>query len=329
MSDARSNKKGFTLLEMAISLLILGLVVAGFTNIFGLLSETDHQKTERENMFLINKSLNMFLAVNSHLPCPDTVGDGVENRKVDGSCTASIGSLPYSDLGVKASDAWGNPYYYHIHPEATDVDAVYQICNEASVFGKSLDDTVDAPIGLDNLLLCEKTHLYYCRNDLSLSVDCSPQSIVKDNPVPITVEDPTTGTNVTVSLYQDPRPNVANVDGTTALLGDPIQSPPSAAPFFHLATPPVGVNAGASNLTVRNEADEVIAQGVVAVVLSWGVNGGEVNHTSCAGSLGAETINCNGDGTFVNTLTQENRDFLTWVTVNQAKVALIQTGELR
>lgn len=287
--------KGFSLIEMAIALLILGLLIASFQGIFKLVFDTDHKMLEQQSMHTINRALQTYVSVNSYLPCPDTDGDGRENRVTDAGnsvCADREGGLPYEDIGVPGNDAWGNPYYYRVHQRAEQAVYVNQICEPASVLGLS------GTRGTDNLWLCPSSNIYYCSDAITASSDCDVGLNICDVPC----------TNTT-----DPRPTAT----------------PNAAPFFHLATPPFGTVSGSLNLRVYNEEAEQLGEGVVAVVVSWGANGDAVNRASCTGGTADELENCDDDRDFVDTQTGLDRDFVTWVTVSQAKVALIGTRKVR
>ncbi|MDG6774776.1 type II secretion system protein [Thiomicrorhabdus sp. ZW0627] len=289
------SQKGFSLIEIALGLLILSFVLAGFNGVFELVFDTDHKMEEQQNMERIDDSIQTYLSVNAYLPCPDTDGDGVENRTVTSGisvCDDREGTLPFNDLGVPEKDAWGNPYYYRVHQRAESSTYVNDICEPASVLGKSGTRTKA------NLWLCPATNIYYCSASITAGSDCNVSLGICSEPC----------TNTT-----DPRP----------LLNS------TKPPFFHLATPPYGGVTGSYNLTVSDEDGNQMGEGVVAVVVSWGANGNKVNRSSCSGGTADELENCDDDRNFVDTQTGKDRDFLTWVTVNQAKVAIIGTGEFR
>lgn len=297
-----SSQNGFSLIEVAIGLLILGIIMNSFYGIAKQLFETDHKQAELTNMRTIQDSINMYLTVNAHLPCPDVDNDGNENRADGVSCDAREGYLPYSDLGVKSKDAWGNEYYYRVNQRAENTTYITEICQSASVLGK-------AGAGKKtDLWLCPATNLYYCK--AAGTYDCN--SVCTDTCVN-TIE---------------PRPNVSGLSS-------------DAAPFFHLITPPIGTVSGASNLNIYNEdaapydgSIDPMGGGVVAVVVSWGANGKEVyrydvGHQNCGGGTVAENINCTDSRDFVDIRTGRDRDFISWVTVSQAKVAIIGRGDLK
>lgn len=294
------RQSGFSLMEIAIGMLILGTILVSMTDVYEFMLDSNRQSQEQKSIKAIDDAVNTYLVVNRYLPCPDTdtVPDGVENRtEVAGVsyCTSREGGLPYTDLGVQALDAWGNAYYYRVHQRA-DVaianDYINEICQPASVLGLS------GTRGADDLWMCPETNIYYCKDAGSAST-C-------DNVCPSACID-------TI----DPRPATS--------VGSP--------PFFHLATPPYGSLYGDGNIVMRDAGGNQLGEGVVAVVVSWGANGKtvyrNVSGSNCTGATTDELENCDNDRNFVNTQTGLDRDFVTWVTVNQAKMALIQTGAYR
>ncbi|BCN94033.1 hypothetical protein THMIRHAM_18180 [Thiomicrorhabdus immobilis] len=298
------NHQGFSLLEVTIGLVILGLLLTLFTGIFQLLSETEKEKFERVGIYKVQKALNTFLAVNMFLPCPDTDNDGSENRDADASCTDREGYLPYKDLGINGVDAWGNPYYYRVNQQAENVTYITDVCSSASVMGNG--GVKSGADGAGDLRLCPDSNIYYCGGTGSCNSVCSPASCIE----------------------LDPRTN------------------DQLPPYFHLATPPYGSLAGSYNLQIYPQSDTAydgsdgdpfggpLGNGTVAVALSWGANGDQTYRyndavNSCVVGTAAELENCDDDRVFVDIKTGEGRDFITWVTVNQAKMALIYNGEFR
>lgn len=114
-----NNSQGFTLVELAIVLVIFGLLAAAF--ITPLMAQRELQG-RRETQDLLNESkeaLTGYAITHRHLPCPDTkaVPNGVENRKIDGSCDKDQGVLPWNTLGIEPLDAW--QHYFHYRTDTT------------------------------------------------------------------------------------------------------------------------------------------------------------------------------------------------------------------
>lgn len=111
--------KGFTLIEVAIVMMIVGLLISGL--IAPLSAQLDSRNyNETRNTLnelkeaLIGYALSHAAADgNPYLPCPDTDGDGRENRNA-GVCVSEVGSLPTQDLGLVSTDNWNNQYIYRV-----------------------------------------------------------------------------------------------------------------------------------------------------------------------------------------------------------------------
>lgn len=291
-----SLNKGFTLIETAFGVLILSLVITGIGALYKQGIDVEQLKEQRQQVKTIHDAINTFLRVNHYLPCPDTDGDGEEDRRRPSGdksvCDEPEGTLPYKDIGVSGLDAWQNPYYYRVNSRADDSDYINDICEPASVMG------FEGSYDLGDLELCDSSNIYYCDNKCSdLSPACSGSC-----------------ENV------DPR---VNVDTS----GDGVADAPGP-PYFHLATPPYGSLKGFGNLNIEDDNGNSLGSGIVAVVISWGEDGDAVNDSNCSSGVENEE-NCDGDTDFVDTRTGEERDFLTWVTVNQAKAAIISQRKFR
>jgi prepilin-type N-terminal cleavage/methylation domain-containing protein len=116
---------GFTLVEVAIVLVIVGLLLAGGINLMSVSSDTARYKETQNTLQEIKNALVTYYVINRRLPCPDSIAPFDGKEDVDGngnpSCTnknpASLrGYLPYATLGIGGSgDAWGEPIKYVIN----------------------------------------------------------------------------------------------------------------------------------------------------------------------------------------------------------------------
>ena len=110
------QQKGFTLIEIALALVIIGLLLTGLFK--GLESQVTNAKlAETENILTeTKKALLLYVTTEGHLPCPDTDNDGRENRGGNGQCTRDYGTIPYLDLqGIGQKDAYQQALLYSVN----------------------------------------------------------------------------------------------------------------------------------------------------------------------------------------------------------------------
>ena len=107
---------GFTLVEMAVVLIIMGFIIGALVTPLTAQVEQSRLSEANKDLSEIKEALLGYLIVNGFLPCPDTSGDGVDDGCVNTNSTASTGgNLPWSTLGLKSNDPWGKPYQYRIN----------------------------------------------------------------------------------------------------------------------------------------------------------------------------------------------------------------------
>lgn len=110
-----SNKEtGFSLLELAIVLMIMALLLGGMLNPLGAALETKRRARAQAELERIREALTGFAMVNGYLPCPSTTNapDADSYGLADLTCDnepAAEGYLPWRTLGVPEVDPWGLP----------------------------------------------------------------------------------------------------------------------------------------------------------------------------------------------------------------------------
>lgn len=116
-------QRGFSLLEMAIVLLILGLLVGGLIQPFNSQIDISRTKDTEARLNTIQEALNGFIATNGRLPCPATAASGGNEAPIGGgACTVPMtGFIPGVLLGLspldasgRVLDAWGQPIRYAV-----------------------------------------------------------------------------------------------------------------------------------------------------------------------------------------------------------------------
>lgn len=129
-SLAKSKQTGFNLVELSLVLVIIGILITGSFQMIKLQRDSAKYSSSKQNLQQVKQALLTFALVNKYLPCPDTNQDGKENR-VGTRCTASVGRVPYIDLGLNktnVSDGWGNLLRYAVNQEA----ATGNICAQSA-----------------------------------------------------------------------------------------------------------------------------------------------------------------------------------------------------
>jgi prepilin-type N-terminal cleavage/methylation domain-containing protein len=111
---------GFTLIEMAVVLVIIGLLIGGLLIPFSEQLNQKRLEATQQRLEEIKEALIGFAIIDGRLPCPDTYNDGIEDNPA--ACNTE-GDLPWATLALDArshsSDAWGTPFRYRIDKRYT------------------------------------------------------------------------------------------------------------------------------------------------------------------------------------------------------------------
>jgi len=127
---------GFTLIELAIVLVIVGVLIGSFVGTLGSRIDTTRRAEAQADLEVIKSALLgfVFSSGGPYLPCPcttdcaiDAINPGLENRG-GGTCTAGaaagyLGYLPWGTLGLKPADPWNTLYRYWVDPDFSDAGA--------------------------------------------------------------------------------------------------------------------------------------------------------------------------------------------------------------
>jgi prepilin-type N-terminal cleavage/methylation domain-containing protein len=118
------SQRGFSLLEMAVVLVIVGFLLGGLLGSAGTMRDRQREDDTQAQLEEIRDALITFAVVNRRLPCPanpataDTVlGAGLERTPIVTGCTGgAVGVVPWATLGIAQTDAWGRRFTYRVTP---------------------------------------------------------------------------------------------------------------------------------------------------------------------------------------------------------------------
>ncbi|MCU0811387.1 MAG: prepilin-type N-terminal cleavage/methylation domain-containing protein [Thiobacillaceae bacterium] len=140
-----NQPRGFTLIELAIVLVIITILIGGLAMPLSAQIQARRVAETRQTMqeareAIIGFAMTHQIAGQPYLPCPDTVGDGIENRDATGICSSEEGLFPWVTMGTAGQDAWGNRLRYRVTAAFADGAAGFsntdvgniQVCSSSS-----------------------------------------------------------------------------------------------------------------------------------------------------------------------------------------------------
>lgn len=136
------SRDGFSLVELAILLLIFGGLAAASTMLGSKWIEGEEVQTTKKNLQTLEQAIDAYARTNQRLPCPapeglasDHADYGRDTSTPNGLCsTATLtsgeavkGVVPFKTLGIGkalAHDPWGNRYVYYVDRRITKEDSM-------------------------------------------------------------------------------------------------------------------------------------------------------------------------------------------------------------
>lgn len=120
------NARGFTLIELAVSLMIIALVLGMLVVPLGTQFEQQRIAETQKQLEYVREAVLGFAIANGRLPCPatpttatGTATAGTEN-KPGASCGIAEGVLPWATLGVPETDPWNLRFTYRVTADFAD-----------------------------------------------------------------------------------------------------------------------------------------------------------------------------------------------------------------
>ncbi|MBJ7313600.1 type II secretion system protein [Rugamonas sp. CCM 8940] len=125
----KTQQSGFTLVEIAIVLVIVGLIIGGLVT--PLAAQLEQRKVSETQRALdeAKEALYGFALRNGYLPCPAvSASNGLEDRSgANCSDDKRLGYLPWATLGLAKLDAWNHLYRYSVSPAFSSSSPVFTL----------------------------------------------------------------------------------------------------------------------------------------------------------------------------------------------------------
>ncbi len=115
-------QRGFSLVELSIVLVIVGLMIGGLVTPLAMQLEQRKGNETRKALDEASEALVGYALRYGHLPCPAiSASNGLEDRRGTRCGNGKRhGFLPWVTLGVPKSDSWAHLYRYSVTPAFSD-----------------------------------------------------------------------------------------------------------------------------------------------------------------------------------------------------------------
>lgn len=155
------NQSGFNLIEMAIVLVIIGVLLGGLLTPLSTQFDNSRRTGAETTLADIHDALIGFAATNGRLPCPATAASNglAAPNNATAACTSNHGFVPVRTLGLNGSvdgnslliDPWLSPYRYSVtdanggaYTNDITLNLVpdFQVCQESACLNVIADNVV-------------------------------------------------------------------------------------------------------------------------------------------------------------------------------------------
>lgn len=129
MPVALRAQRGFTLIELAVVMLILGILLGGLLVPLSTQLEQRRISETQRSLNDAKEALLGFAMANGRLPCPAnpqwpavgaTFGNSGNESFNGTSCSITTGVLPWATLGLLETDGWGRRFTYYVSAAYAD-----------------------------------------------------------------------------------------------------------------------------------------------------------------------------------------------------------------
>lgn len=190
------RQQGFSLVELAMVLLVVGLLAALFLPATSTMMDNNRRNETRTKLEALEAAMTRFVMTNQRLPCPadGSLGPGDANQGLElaagGACTPAAltnGVVPWRTLAISQTDvidAWGNLVTYRVWG-GTGVANPLTLAN-----GMDMSDCDPAGAGLTNVGACRADNTTSPLNWLTVDSSANARGFraCRADPCPVTLQ---------------------------------------------------------------------------------------------------------------------------------------------
>jgi prepilin-type N-terminal cleavage/methylation domain-containing protein len=167
MNSRLHNQQGFTLVELAIVLVIVALLLGGMMMSMSAQRDVSNINETQKRLTEIRETLLGYAVINSRLPCPMPLtvtnpADAMYGVAATSCAAGTEGILPWKTLGVLEVDPWGTPrtlstqsfdgyWRYRVAPSFATTFLLSTPSTTLSVInntGNTLTEATEAPVAI-------------------------------------------------------------------------------------------------------------------------------------------------------------------------------------
>ncbi|KAB8045012.1 prepilin-type N-terminal cleavage/methylation domain-containing protein [Janthinobacterium aquaticum] len=129
MTYLSRRQRGFSLIEIAIVLVVVGLMIGGLVTPLSVQLEQRKVADTQKALDEAKEALTGFALRYGYLPCPAISAlNGLEDRQ-GSRCRGEkrSGILPWTTLGLRKSDSWNNLFRYSVTPAFADSEQLFAL----------------------------------------------------------------------------------------------------------------------------------------------------------------------------------------------------------
>lgn len=150
------RQSGFSLVELSIVILVMGLLLGGLMMPLSVQRENARVRDGLDQLETVQAAVEGFALLNGYLPCPATPASGGLAETAGTACTVQHGFVPATTLNLNGQrnddnlllDPWGSPLRYSVDDSDVDGDGAWDFTNP----GEMSDVTM--PLLAPDLTVC-------------------------------------------------------------------------------------------------------------------------------------------------------------------------------